>query len=442
MKFIYGLSVTGESIIKYYNKLNINVFAWDDDIKRRNRIKNKYKNVKLIEPLKIEWNNIQEAFISSGISLYKKELLFSKNKKKLFRDLELYSRISKNKQIISVTGTNGKSTTVKLISDLFSKNKINFFLGGNFGTPLMDFKNNKIISKKHIIELSSFQLESAPSFKSHVSVLLNISKDHLEKYKNFKDYIRAKEKIFYSRNFSYGIIILDDDHCKKIYKNFVNKNLIPLSTTDEIKKGVYFKNNIIYDNYFSKRRFEINNVSKALLGSFNKQNILICYVISKIYNIKENVFLKVIQEYKGLPHRQQFIFKNNKYCFINNSKATNIESTIRSVENFNNVLLILGGRIKENNFKKLKKVNKNIKKCFIIGESTDLIYQNISNFINCEKNYKLEKAVSRVFTVLQNSHSMTNVILAPACSSYDQFSNFQERGNKFIELVKTKINKL
>ena len=81
MKFIYGLSVTGESIIKYYNKLNINVFAWDDDIKRRNRIKNKYKNVKLIEPLKIEWNNIQEAFISSGISLYKKELLFSKIKK-------------------------------------------------------------------------------------------------------------------------------------------------------------------------------------------------------------------------------------------------------------------------------------------------------------------------------------------------------------------------
>ena len=95
--------------------------------KKKKSDKNKYKNVKLIEPLKIEWNNIQEAFISSGISLYKKELLFSKNKKKLFRDLELYSRISKNKQIISVTGTNGKSTTVKLISDLFSKNKINFF---------------------------------------------------------------------------------------------------------------------------------------------------------------------------------------------------------------------------------------------------------------------------------------------------------------------------
>ena len=185
MKYIYGLNISGQSIIEHFLSNNILFYVWDDDKQIRTKVKTKYKEIEFVNPENLNWSKISEAFVSPGIHLNNKRLSISKNyKTSLYRDLELYSQFTKNKTIIAVTGTNGKSTTVKLISDMLKLNKIGCYACGNIGTPLMDVYNKKIISNYHVIELSSYQLEAAPSFKSFISILLNISNDHQDRYKS------------------------------------------------------------------------------------------------------------------------------------------------------------------------------------------------------------------------------------------------------------------
>ena len=225
MKYIYGLSKSGESILKYLNSINEKYFCWDDNIKIRKKIRRINKKTNLIEPEKLNFKLIKESFITPGISLKnKKTNILKKYKVKLYRDLELYSRIAHKKKIIAVTGTNGKSTTTKLISDILKQNDIPNFMWGNIGIPLLDFptKYNKL--KHHVIELSSYQLESFKKFDPYISILLNISRDHLDRYKNFNEYIAQKEKLIISNRKGYKIICIDDKHTYLIYQKYKKKD--------------------------------------------------------------------------------------------------------------------------------------------------------------------------------------------------------------------------
>ena len=165
MKYIYGLNKSGKSIIDYLIKINENFFCWDDDIQIRTNLSKSNKNISLIEPKNLNFKLIKESYITPGISLNDKKLNILKEKKiNLYRDLEIYSRLAKNKKIIAITGTNGKSTTAKLISNMLQNCSFNNFLGGNIGVPLLDFTKQDKNKKYHVIELSSFQLESFNSF--------------------------------------------------------------------------------------------------------------------------------------------------------------------------------------------------------------------------------------------------------------------------------------
>ena len=213
MKYIYGLNKSGLSIIDYFNSIEEPFIAWDDDEKKRKNVSQIYKKIILKHPKDLNFSKIQEAYITPGIDLNHNNLTELHNHKVvLYRDLELYSKLITNQKIIAITGTNGKSTTTKLISDLIQLCKKNCFMGGNIGKPLIDFKNQRNNSNYHVIELSSFQLESAPSFHSYISILLNISEDHLDRYKDMSLYIDAKLKII---DFSDKIIYDSNNHKNK-----------------------------------------------------------------------------------------------------------------------------------------------------------------------------------------------------------------------------------
>ena len=435
MKYIYGLNKSGQSIIDYLHSINEKFYCWDDDVKLRNKIKKNKKKLNLINFKKLDLKLIDECYVTPGISLKNKNFKdFKKNKIKLVRDLELYSRIVNDKKIIAITGTNGKSTTTKLISDMLRINNIKNFSGGNIGIPLLEFKkmNDKI--RHHVIELSSFQLESAPSFNSFISIILNISPDHLNRYRNFRDYVSQKMKIINNDKNGFNIMVIDDLNTMKIYNNN-KKKIIPVSLKF-IQKGIYFKDGYIVDNYFEKfKKINIKSISSSLYGSFNVQNILVTYVVAKLLKLDIKKFLKIIKIFKGLPHRLEKIYISDKLQIINNSKATNIDSVIKSIENYENIRLILGGSKNNEKFNQILDYKNNIIKIYIIGEGAKSIFAQLKNDIDCEICNTLDIATQNIFYDLRNINKFQTILLAPGCTSFDQFKNFEHRGEKFKDLI-------
>jgi len=436
MKYIYGLKKSGLSLVTYLNSINEKYFCWDDDeITREKLIKFNLKT-KLINPNNIDAKLVDEAFITPGISLQDKKMdIFKKNNIKLFRDLELYSRLINNEKIIAVTGTNGKSTTTKLIGDILQLCKIKNFVGGNIGLPLMEFKNLKISEPHHIIELSSFQLESAPSFSPFISILLNISPDHLDRYDNYAEYACQKEKIISSNQNSFNIISVDNEICLKIFKKNKQNKMIPISI-DSIEQGIFYKDGQIVDKFFCKHEIiPIPKISSSLSSSFNKQNILAAYAVVKILKLNTNKFVECISNFIGLPHRMEEIINNKKMCIINNSKATNVDAAVQSLQNYKNVNLILGGQSKEDNFISFINQKDKINKIYLIGKSASAIFQQLSRTIDCEIFDKLENALKRIFLDNASKKELITILFSPACTSFDQYKDFEERGNHFKNIV-------
>ena len=439
MKYIYGLSRSGKSIIRYLDKINESYFCWDDNDKTRKQLKKENQNIKFIDPTKLNYNLVDESYVSPGISLHQEKInILRKNEIKIYRDLELYSRLTKDKMIISVTGTNGKSTTTKLISDLLTENCLENFVGGNIGTPLLDF-SIKGEFKYHVIELSSFQLESTISFNPYISILLNISQDHLDSYINYAEYILQKEKIIKYNKHGFNIICIDDEKTLEIYEKY-KKKCIPICST-YIKNGISFKDDIIIDNYFeNKKEIKIGFFSPSLYGSFNKQNILAAYVVSKILNIKIKYFISLINNFTGLPHRLEKIFQNNSIQIINNSKATNINASLNSIKNFNQINLILGGKKKKQSFKDILSYKNRINKIYLIGESSLNIYDQLRSKIDCDICETLDTALKKILKDIRGKKDFQTILFSPACTSFDQFNNFEERGEYFKKIVKNLVN--
>ena len=441
MKFIYGINKSGFSITNYFENINQKYFFWDDNVVIRNKLLKSHKYGILLHPKKLDYKKIKEAFISPGISFLNNNVkILKENKIKLFRDLELYSRLIKNEKTIAITGTNGKSTTTKLIGDIIKLNKEKVFVGGNIGLPLLEFQKKRNKDRFHVIELSSFQLESAISFNPYISILLNISRDHLDRYKNYKDYIYQKEKIIFQNKNGFNIISVDEPECLKIFKKYKNKKLIPISL-NKLKKGIYFHNGKIIDNYF-KTNLHINlpMISSSLYGSFNYQNILAAYVVVKILQLDIKRFLTAINNFQGLPHRLEKIYEDKDLQIVNNSKATNIDASLKAIENYFNISLILGGQAKQKDFKKIIKFKNNIKKIYLIGESAPYIYDQLKNKIDCHISDNLQIAVEDIFLDLKMYSDFNTILLSPSCASFDQYKNFETRGDHFKKLISRLMN--
>ncbi len=437
MFFVYGLGKSGISVAKYFVNKKINFHCWDDAIIKRKYLKKNFKSISLVNPKKINLNNYKNIILSPGIS-YKTDFFKQINhqRKRFKRDLNIYWENIKNKKIIAITGTNGKSTTTKLIGNLLVNNNCHTFVGGNLGNPLLNSFLNKKNYNHHVIELSSFQLEFMHNFNPKVAILLNLSKDHLDRYSNYQEYIDQKKKIFSKNKKGYNVISIDDKQSAKLYKSKNIKNKISFSIYNK-NADIYYDNCYIYDNFFyKKRKILINKISLDLIGKFNLQNVLATYIVSKIFYISNAIFLKTIKNYRGLPYRNKLIKKNYKFIVINNSKATNVESTYNSLHGYNNVFLIMGGRAKENNFKKILKLRKRINTVFVYGESGKLIQDQLQSKIKVKRFNSLKIVLKNLFQEIKNISEKTTILFSPACTSYDQYKNFEERGEHFSLLVK------
>jgi UDP-N-acetylmuramoylalanine--D-glutamate ligase len=417
---VFGLGVSGHATLSQLKKNKANIECWDDSKQLREKFKNKYRVNK-------DWFKSSYDFIviSPGINIYShsKKLFFYKNKNKIITDLDLFCSSIKDQKVIMVTGTNGKSTMCKLIYDLLKNSKKKVYLGGNYGTPVLDlpYKEKSAI---FVLELSSYQLDYSSRLPSSVSILLNISPDHLERHQNFSKYISAKLKIFKGlEKTGIGFLDLSSDKQSKIF-NILKSEKYNKKNIELIKKNIHHN---IKDNL----------ISLPLRGLHFKNCLYIALQIAKLFKISKNVYLKTIKDFKGLPHRQEIIKVKNNITFINDSKATNFSSTEVALNSYKNIHWILGGLAKAKDRIIVSKFKKSILRAYIIGKNINFFLKQIKSTVKHNTSHTLKNALLSALRESKNYPSLKQVILlSPSAASFDQYKNFEHRGNTFKQLVK------
>ena len=408
---IYGLGLTGKSVVNFFFKNNVRNFkVWDD------HNKDLYKN-KRTSNLAKTLQNVDYIILSPGVNLTKSK---NKNnlikfKKKIITDLDIFFLVKKFSQSIVVTGTNGKSTTCKILSHILKKNKFQPVLGGNIGSPVLSLK----IKKKStiIIEASSFQLSYSKFIYSNYAILLNITNDHLDWHDNMKDYISSKFKIFENQNKNQFALV------NKNFKNlFKKKKLAGKLIVPNLKRYIKLKPNLK------------NNYLKL---NMNDENMSFVYELTKLLKISKKSFFNSLNSFVGLPHRYEIFMKRKNCTFINDSKATSFQSTKFALKNSKNIFWILGGIPKKNDKIILKGLKKNILRSYIIGKNTNFFKKQIKGQIKFYETGTIKKSILRILKDIRNLKKQnTTVLLSPSSASYDQYLNFEKRGEEFKKLSK------
>ena len=411
---VYGLGLTGYSVVKFFKKNKIKNFkVWDD--KKKNILK-EYQTSNLQDSFK----TVDFIVLSPGISLLKNKKLF-KFRKKIITDIDLFFLSKKKSKSIVVTGTNGKSTTCKLLAHLLKKNKTDYSLGGNIGTPILNLKNKK--NNHVIIEASSFQLFHSKFIKPDYALFLNLTNDHLDWHGTMKNYLNSKLKIFHlqtKKNYSFVNRKLKKSFKKK---NFLGRLIIP-NTND-----------------YKKIKFKIKN--NYLTSSINDENMSFIYAFSKLLKIKEKSFIKSMKSFQGLPHRFEIFLKKKNVTFINDSKATSFKATQLALSSLKNIYWILGGLPKKNDKFNLSRFKKNIIKSYIIGKNINFFKNQIKGKLVYSITKNLKKSIIQIIKDIKlHDTSKKFILLSPAAASFDQFINFEKRGEEFKRLSKIYARKL
>ena len=423
---IYGMGITGCSAATTLKKLGAKIFCWDDNLKIRRKIKN------FNFPLDKFWLNkdfFDNIVISPGIDINRCKIrkYLKKNLNKIITDLDLFFELNKNSIIISITGTNGKSTTCKIIEKILKTARYDVITAGNIGDPILSLDK---IKKKYIfiLEVSSYQLQYSKIFHSKYAAILNISPDHLERHKNIKNYVKVKSKIFLAQNSSDYSYINSRNKFSKLIKN--------------IFKSLKLKSKLISVNKSSCNLLlkKINN--KYFESEGNIENLTFAYTIVKNFKVSDKIIIKALNEFKGLSHRQEVIFSNKKLLCINDSKATSFDACLQSLLNYNKIYWIVGGvpKYKDNFY--LKKVRKKIIKAYIVGKNISFFKKQIGNNIPYIVSKNIRNAVNNIYKDSKlNENSKKTILLSPAAASFDQFSNFENRGTYFKNLIIKKFKK-
>ena len=412
---IYGFGLSGKSCFRFLNKNNY-VRILDDKEENIPKILSKKKIIKK----KLRRVNFDYIVLSPGIDKTSCSLrkYLKINSNKIINELDIfYSLCPKNKKI-SITGTNGKSTVVSIIYKVLKKSGIDARLVGNIGFPILSEKNIKK-NTVFIIEVSSYQIEYSKHFISDIAVILNISPDHLERHKSFKNYYETKFKLIKKQN-KRGISLVNKniDHFDK----YLKKN--------EFKSKIYKINPIVSNKIISK----ISN--NYFLNKNNLENLKFVLKICQIFKIKINTFFETLNKFKGLQYRQQTILKKKNLIIINDSKSTSFSSSINLIKSYRNIYWILGGQSKMGDKLTLKKSDLYDVKAYIYGKDKNFFRNKLKNKIKCKKFKNLNDATKSVYNNISNDKSLKHIIFSPAAASYDQYRNFEERGKKFNLIVK------
>ncbi|HMU97568.1 MAG TPA: UDP-N-acetylmuramoyl-L-alanine--D-glutamate ligase [Chitinophagales bacterium] len=349
----------------------------------------------------------------------------------IISEIEFAYRFTKAK-IIAITGSNGKTTTTSLVYHILKNAGLNVGLGGNIGDSFA--KQVAEEDKEYfVLEISSFQLDNCTTFKPHIAILTNITEDHLDRYDyKFENYISSKFSIAKNQTEDdFFIYCLDDEVSKKYLNQFdIKAKLIPFSYYQKLEEGGYIEDKNLIIN-INKNKFTMPTNELALQGIHNTYNSLAAGIGAKLFNVRNEKIRDSFQDFKSLEHRLEFVATVKGVDFINDSKATNVNSTWYALESMiKPTVLILGGVDKGNDYTLIKDlVKEKVKAIICLGKDNEALHQAFANEVGyIVDTQSMEQAVNMAYNIAEKEEV---VLLSPCCASFDLFENYEDRGRQF-----------
>ena len=336
--------------------------------------------------------------------------------------------------VIAVTGTNGKTTTTTLLGEILRCSGKKVFVGGNIGTPLIEYAEGPQEDDFTVAEISSFQLQWIRKFRPFIAILLNITCDHINYHGSFAEYSRIKKRVFANQTKEDFAILNAADPEQEDLDRIIDAHVMKFSSKRLLKKGIFIKNNNIVLRMSGAKEEQYPLSIINLPGLHNVENVMAAIMAARFCGCSQKNIIEAVAAFRGLPHRIEFAGEKNSIKFYDDSKGTNVGSVVRALETFAQpVILLLGGRDKDGDFETLNPMlAAKAKKVILFGEARDRIASLIGKDIQTLRKTKLKEAIESAYKSAQPGDV---ILLSPGCASFDEFANYKERGNFFKDVV-------
>lgn len=447
---LFGLGGSGLSTARALMEGGAHVCAWDDS--ENGRLRAVAQGVPLEDLSRADWSRFAAFVLSPGVPLthpapHWTVPLARAAGVEIIGDIELFCRerdaLAGGAPFVAITGTNGKSTTTALIAHILREAGRDVQLGGNIGVPILDLEPPSD-ERIHVVECSSFQIDLAPSIAPTVGVLINITPDHLDRHGTMENYAAVKERLVAGAEIA--LVGVDDAYCHAIGARLVEEaregqRVVPVSGARALDWGFYVEGGCIYLREKEHAPDEAELIgelagARALRGAHNAQNAAFAAAAAWECGLSDEEIAEGLKSFPGLPHRMEEIVRIEKALFVNDSKATNADAAEKALTSFTDIYWIIGGKAKEGGIEPLRPHFSRIRKAYLIGEASDDFARSLEGALPYETCGTLDVATTQAaLDALAGEADEPVVLLSPACASYDQFANFEARGDAFRGLV-------
>ena len=442
---VFGLGLSGVAAAHALAAGGARVLAWDDTQAARDKAA--AQGVALHDLAGADWSRIAALVLAPGISLTHPEPHWSVKKAKeagveVIGDTELFFREKVRQgsgaKVVVITGTNGKSTTTALTAHLLQVGGRPVALGGNIGHAVLDlppFTAGPI----YVLELSTFQIDLTPSLAPDAAALINITPDHLDRHGTIENYAAIKARVFTQLPADGTAVIgVDDDYCRAIADALPGPYAVKrIAVGHPVETGVWAKDGMLteVESGVERGRVSLDGIG-SLRGAHNWQNAAVAYALARSQGLDASTIAKGLGTFAGLGHRMEQVARAGSVLFVNDSKATNADAAAKALASFNDIYWIVGGRPKAGGLNDLEPFFPKIVRAYLIGEATDEFAAQLGAQVDHVQCGTLDRAIEAAAADAKRSRAAEPVVLlSPACASYDQFANFEARGQSFRDLV-------
>ena len=442
---LFGLGGSGLVTARALVAGGASVAAWDDNAKARDKATE--AGLGIVDLTSADWSGFDALVLAPGVPLTHPVPHWTVGKAKaaeveIIGDIELFCRerasLAPSAPFVAITGTNGKSTTTALIAHLLQVAGHEVCLGGNIGVPILELAPPGD-QRVHVIECSSFQIDLAPSLAPSVGVVLNLTPDHLDRHGTMENYAAIKERLVAGATFS--VIGDDDDFCRAMHRRRAGP-AVAISGAGAID-GIYVspgsRDVMRRSGDVVTKLGDLTGI-RSLRGAHNGQNAAAAVAALTPFNIPADLLQRGLASFPGLPHRMEEVGRIGKVLFINDSKATNADATEKALLSFEDMFWIIGGKAKEGGIEPLRPLFHKVRKAYLIGAASADFAATLGTSVAHESCCTLDVAIGKAARDAATSDAREPaVLLSPACASYDQFPNFEVRGDHFRQLARALI---